>query len=381
MALEEFDFLEDWARKQFNEMDSDVAIKLLESAVNEGNNLQSFLKDRQKVARDLGKALLDKGIIRLAKEDSTLTKAFHEALAVGIDSSRQIPWRVMSTHYCPITSAIVYLNGPDRKVTYDPDCPCKFYEEGRLTPEEFARKVEEEMYRCEVSAIARASSALGSLQRGGSNKSTVLVMIDGPLLDPPNKALYSGYIKERANAILACVEGNALIIGCIKSMEGHHFLNFLKTHSEFSALATIAEGFGPDPQLIPFVFSGIRYVGSMLQTVPIEILEPDWLVKEYKISGFEKIYRIYLTLGGRGAPLSVEYLVEEGEKPDELGEKICSAVRAWAVPGLNAPLPVIAAHRRCNIKKGASEYLYRQLLTRALSWEGGADMLGPLSGV
>jgi hypothetical protein len=377
LESEEFDFLEDWAKKQFNEMDSDIAIKLLESAVDKGNGLQTFLKDRREVAKELGKELMKKGVIRRAKEDVALTEVFRNALAVGVDSSRQAPWRVLSTHYCPVTSAVVYFDGINSKATYDPGCPCKFYEEANMTPEEFARKIEEEMYRCEVSAIARVSSVVESLSK---SKKEILLMIDGPIIDPPNKALYKGYVKERVNAVLACAENNVLVIGCVKSMEGHHFLNFLKRDDKFAELASVAEGFGPDTQLVPFVFSGIRSTGAAFQTVPIEILDPDWLIKEYKDAGFRRIYRIFLTLGGRGAPFGVEFLVREEEDSDQIGEKVCTAVRAWGIPGLNAPLPVIAAHRRCNIRKGASEYLYRQLLTRALSWEGGADILEPITG-
>jgi len=377
LESEEFDFLEDWAKEQFKGLDSDIAIKLLESAVDKGNGLQTFLKDRQKVAKELGKELMEKGVIRSVKEDVTLTEVFKNALAIGVDSSRQAPWRVLSSHYCPVTSAVVYFDGINGKATYDPDCPCKFYEETNITPEEFARKIEEEMYRCEISAIARVSSIVESLRPG---KKRILLMIDGPIIDPPNKALYKGYVKERVNAVLACAENNVLVIGCIKSMEGHHFLNFLKRHSELAELAQIAEGFGPDPQLVPFVFSGIRSIGTPLQTVAMEIVDPDWLIKEYKDAGFKKIYRVFLTLGGRGAPFSVEFMVSENEDPNQVGEKICTAVRAWGIPGLNAPLPVLAAHRRCNIRKGASEYLYRQLLTRALSWEGGADILEPIRG-
>jgi len=379
-TLEEFELPEDWARKQFNEMDSDVAVKLLETAIDKGNNLQTFLKDRWNVARELGRALIEKGIIKVSKEDPALSALYRDALAIGIDSSRQLPWRALSTYYCPITSAIVYFNGINSKMEYDRDSPFNFLEESNITPEEVLRKVKEEMYRCEVSAITRASSSISSLLRNISHKKKILVMIDGPIIDPPNDSLYKEYVKERANAVLACKESGALVIGCVKRMEGFHFLNFLKSNEELSDLANMAEGFGPDPQLIPFIFSGICTANQKLETIPIERYEPDWLLKKYKKHGLEKIYRLYLTLSGRGTLLCVEYFTVEGEDAIEKGNKICQAVRAWSVPGLNAPLPVLAAHRRCNIKRGSAEFLYRQLLTRALSWEGGAEMFGPISG-
>ncbi|MEM3703839.1 MAG: DNA double-strand break repair nuclease NurA, partial [Candidatus Bathyarchaeia archaeon] len=316
------------------------------------------------------------GIIKKVKEDISLTEAFRKALAIGVDSSRQAPLRVLSLNYCPITSAIVYFEGISGKVIYDPDCPCKLYEEPNATPEEFSQKIREEMYRCEVSALERVSSTLQSI--GGKQK--ILLMIDGPIIDPPDDSLYKGYVKERSNAILACIENNAMVIGCVKRLEGHHFINFLRKNKELAELASMAEGFGPDPQLVPFVFSSVRSKGIALQTMPIEILDPEWLIKEYDDAGLKKVYRIFLTLGERGTPFGVDFLVRENEDPNYVGEQVCAAVRAWGVPGLNAPLPVLAAHRRCNIKKGAAEYLYRQLLTRALSWEGGADILEPVTG-
>jgi hypothetical protein len=378
-VLEEFEFQKEWAQRQFNEMDSDIAIKLLENAINKGNNLQALLKDRWKVAHELGQALVEKGIIKVGKEDPNLSALYRDALTIGIDSSRQLPWRALSTYYSPITSAIVYFKGINSKMEYDSDSPCKFLEESNITPDEALRKAREEMYRCEVSAIARVASSINSLLRVYGERK-VLVMIDGPIIDPPNTKLYSEYVKERVNAMLACKESGALVIGCIKSMEGYHFLNYLRNHQELSALAAMAEGFGPDPQLVPFVFSGIRKVNSTLETIPIERYEPRELITEYGKYGLKNFHRIYLTTGGGGTLMCVEYFTVEGEDVTEVGKEVCQAVRAWSVPGQNAPLPVLAAHLRCNIKRGSAEFLYRELLTRALSWEGGAEMLSPLAG-
>jgi hypothetical protein len=379
-TLEEFEFQKEWAQKQFNEMDSDIAIKLLENAIDKGKNLRMFLKDRWKIAQELGQRLIEKGIIKVAEEEPNLSALYKNALAIGIDSSRQLPLRILSTYYCPITSAIVYFKGINGKMEYDPNSPSIFLEENNITPDEALIKAREEMYRCEVSAIARVASSINSLLRE-SNKERVLVMIDGPIIDPPNTKLYSRYINERVNAILACKESGALVIGCVKNMEGCHFLNFLKNHPELSELATTAQGFGPDPQLVPLIFFGIRSIGSILETIPIERYEPQELVAEYKKHGLKNFYRLYLTKSSRGNLMCVEYFTLEGEDAVKVGKEVCQAVRVWTMPGHNVPLPVLAAHRRCNIKRGSAEFLYRELLTRALSWEGGAEIFGPLSGV
>jgi hypothetical protein len=374
--IEEFEFNENWAKDQFNEMESDVAITLLQFTIAQSNNLRTFLIDRWKVAYELAKALMEKGIIKIARENPNILEMYKNALAIGIDSSRQLPFRILSTYYCPITSAIVYFDGINSKMIFDPNAPCKLFEETNLTPEEALRKVEEEMYRCEVLAITRVSSS--TLFKSAIGKKEILVMIDGPIIDPPNKKLYDGYVQERANALLACKESGALVIGCVKSLEGYHFLNFLKSQKYLQELATVAEGFGQDPQLIPFLFSTLYSKGLMLETIPIKITEPKELIDEYKKFGIKQVYRIYLTIHGRGTILGVEYFAEE-EESVEIGAKICSAIRAWGIPGIKIPLPVLAAHRRCNIKRGSAEYLYRELLTRALSCEEGANIFGAFS--
>jgi len=376
--IEEFDFEEDWAKEQFKKMESDVALKLLKSTITKSDNLRAFLIDRWKVAQELAKNLMDKGIIKVPNVDTNLLDAYKKTLAIGVDSSRQLPFRILSTYYCPITSAIVYFEGINSKMISDRDAPCEFFEETNLAPEEAIRKVQEAMYRCEVSALMRVSSS-ALLKNIGKNKE-VLLMIDGPIIDPPNEKLYEGYIQERANAFLACKENGALVIGCVKTLEGYHFLNFLKNRKDLQELAVIAEGFGQDPQLIPFLFSTLYSKAPLLETIPIERVEPKWLIEEYGKFGIKYIYRIYLTLsGGRGTLFAVEYFVDKEEEAINLGIKVCHAVRAWGLPGMKVPLPIMAAHRRCNIKRGSAEFLYRQLLTRALSCEEGTSIIGAFS--
>jgi hypothetical protein len=184
-TMEEFEFQKEWALKQFNEMDSDVAVELLKNAMKKGDSLQKLLRDRWLAARELAQALIEKGIIKVGNVDPKLSELYREALAIGIDSSRQLPCRVLSTYYAPITSAIVYFKGINCEMEYDPDSPCMFLEESNITRDEVLRKAKEEMYRCEVSAIMRAASSISSLLREYGERK-VLVMIDGPIIDPPN---------------------------------------------------------------------------------------------------------------------------------------------------------------------------------------------------
>jgi hypothetical protein len=374
--IEEFDYDDGWAKKQFYEIGSDVALTLLQKTIIKSNILRTFLTDRWKVAHELAKILMEKGIIKVAKEDPNLLDSYKNALAIGIDSSRQLPYRILNKYYCPITTAIVYFDGINGKMIYDGEAPCEIFEIADLTPEEAIRKVQEEMYRYEVAAILKVTSS--QLFNVAVGKKKILVMIDGPLIDPPNKKLYEGYIGERVNALLACKEKGALVIGCVKSLEGHLFLDFLKTQKELQDVAKMAEGFGQDVQLIPFLFSALHSQGRMFETIPIKITKPKEVVDEYKKYAGEDIYRIYLNFGIKGMYLGVDYFANE-DNASEIGIEVCNAVRAWWMPGIKIPLPVLVAHKRCNIKRGAAEYLYKELMTRALSCEEGANIFGVFS--
>jgi hypothetical protein len=374
-VIEEFEFDELWAKKQFSDMESDVALVLLQSTITKSNNLRSFLVDRWRVAHELGEKLVEKGIIKVVKENPKILETYKNALAIGIDSSSQPPLRILSTYYSPITSALVYFDGIN-KVIFDSDAPCNIFEETNLTPEDALRRVREEMYRCEVSAIMRVSSS--TLFKSAIGKKEILLMIDGPIIDPPNKKLYEGYVRERVNALLACKEGGALVMGCVKNLEGCFFLKFIDSQEELRELAIIAEGFGSDSQLIPFIFSTLYSEGYALEAIPIKRTEPKWLIDEYEKFGLDGVYRIYLTLGGGGTYIAVEYIANDDDAV-KIGKKVSDAVRAWWMPGTKIPLPVLVAHSRCNIKRGAAEYLYRELLTRALSSEEGARIFGAFS--
>jgi|GEM_PF-1791274 len=374
--IEEFDYDDVWAKRQFYEIESDVALTLLEETIKKSNNLRIFLTDRWEVSHELAKILMERGVIKVAKENPNLSDRYRNALTIGIDSSRQLPYRILNKYYCPITTAIVYFDGINGKIVYDPNAPCEIFEIADLTPEEAIRKVQEEMYKYEVVAIQKIVNS--SLFKAAIGKKEILIMIDGPLIDPPNKKLYEGYIEERANALLACKKNGALVIGCVKRLEGHLFLDFLKNQEELQNIAKIAEGFGQDMQLIPFLFSSLYLEGHMFETIPIKITEPKEIVAEYKKWTGEWIYRIYLTFGVKGIYLGVDYFANE-DNASEIGVKVCNAIRAWWMPGVKIPLPVLAAHNRCNIKKGAAEYLYRELMTRALSCEEGANIFGMFS--
>jgi hypothetical protein len=363
--VDEFEYRSDWAKQQFSEMDSDIALRLLDQTIKKSNTLGSYLKDRKEAASKLADILMDKGIVKISsrRSEENLIQ-YKKALVIGIDSSRQLPYRILNTFYCPITTSIVYFDGIENTAKFDPDSPCTFYEIQNLTPEESIKKIEEEMYKYEVYAIMRVASS--PELAGRKNGQRIFVMIDGPLIDPPNKRLYNTYISDRVNALLSCEKNGATVMGCIKRFEGKHVLNFLKERGDIQDAANIAIGFEQDSIIIPFIFKILYSKGNLIETIPIEIKEPTELVNEYKDCSKKNIYRVYFSIYEKGPVMAVDFFSKE-EDASKLAEDLCDAARVWALSSLSVPLPVLAAHNRCNIKKGSAEYLYRELKTRALS--------------
>jgi hypothetical protein len=49
-------------------------------------------------------------------------------------------------------------------------------------------------------------------------------------------------------------------------------------------------------------------------------------------------------------------------------EKIMSLIcGVWTLPGMTLPLPIIIAHNKCNVRKGAADSLYNEIISRMAS--------------
>lgn len=368
----EFEFPKETAKKFFNKVDSDVATNLLESASNLGTGLGLFLKERAKTAKILSEKLFEKEILFNFKVKNTddIRK-----IAIGIDSSRRRPIRVLNKYFCPITTSIVFFIGEDKTWTeYDPLSPFTFFEGADKPEERIMSEIEEIMFNLEVDAFTRAFSIF--IQKNIEPSNTVL-FCDGPLADPPNKILSEGYVSKRSKILKAYIEKGILILGCIKQIEGSHFIRFLEDVRE--DLGKTARGFGTDAQLAPCVFTmASKKSEEIVSSVPIELKEPSNIIKKYSKSKLEKLYRFYFTPYNNSFVLCVEYVSNNYEEALNMQKEIITSTNYWTLPGMFIPLPVIASHRKCNIGQGAAEHLYRELLTRSFSVEEAANLMRPM---
>jgi len=369
----EFEFPSNWAKQLFDKVESTMATQLLEQASSLGRGLNDYLKERAETSKDLAQKLYNEKYIQTIDESELKN---NRKIAVGIDSSRRQPIRVLNNYFCPLTTAIVFFinNQGNNFVEYDPFSPFLFYEDSNKPQDLIMKEIEKEMYRLEVEAIIKSASII---YEKNIPSEKMVFFCDGPLIDPPNKILSQKYVKTRSQGINAHISNSELVLGCVKTLEGSQLISSITEFDE--DLGKIAEGFGSDAQFVPCVLGmASKMTEKILYTNPIELIEPKKVIEKYAQNNLTKIYRMYFTPSPRSNILCVEYVAENYDKAKLKTLDILSASNSWTFPGINNPLPVIAAHRRCNIGQGAAEHLYRELLTRAFSSEEAAELMKSL---
>lgn len=219
----------------------------------------------------------------------------------------------------------------------------------------------------EMLAIRKVANRLG----GGEES---YILIDGPIIDPP---LYANekYVEDRVNTLRFCYTQNIHVIGFVKRVRGSHFLNYLRRKQ-------IIEGkneyFINDLDLLSSVmFNAIKNRASPVYTYPLNYEEgctnedkTALTYKMYKDRGLN-IYYTYYKPSARGRIFRIEYALFENLSEQEIKERfnrIMSLLnQVWTPLGMDQPLPIIIAHNKCNVRRGAAETIYYEIMTRALS--------------
>jgi hypothetical protein len=222
----------------------------------------------------------------------------------------------------------------------------------------------------EMLGVRRVANRLGSRDES-------YILIDGPVIDPP---LYANekYVEDRVNTLRFCYTQNIHVIGFVKRIRGSHFLNYLRKKQ---ILEGKFEYFTNDLDLLSSVmFNAIKNRASPIYTHPLNYEEgytsEDKTALTYKTYKMYKdrglnIYYTYYKPSARSKIFRIEYALFENLSEQEIKERfnrIMSLLnQVWTLPGLDEPLPIIIAHNKCNIRRGAAETIYYEIMTRALS--------------
>jgi hypothetical protein len=346
---------------EFNKTEPELLVELVYKAMLEGENERDRLKRVGKKSHELFRYLKNMGIFHKIKEEEP-SKNLRKIPIGSVDGSFQLIGGVGNKWYviCGISN-MVAREGFTLQPTIEVDGdikPLEVADEG-----EAHRMAEILMMLSEIKGFRRTAECLGSERES-------YLFIDGPIIDPP---LYEdpNYIEERVSAIKFCCEKNVNVVGFVKRIIGANFLSFLKNKLGNEQLSDFLNDLD---LLSTIMFNAINEYSSPIYTHPIDqyanIKESLPLsYKRYKEKGLI-IYYSYYKPSLRGRMFRVELASFKELKEEEVLEnfhKIMTLInKVWTLPGMEEPLPIIISHTKSNVRRGAAETLYYEIMTKAL---------------
>jgi hypothetical protein len=352
-------------KMEFNKTEPELLTELVYKAMKAGEGEKERLRSINKKSYELFKVLKDRSILHCIKGDEKEVEKLKKSSVGAIDGSFQVVGGVGGRWFVLFGVAQVIA---EKGFTLQPTVIVEGGIEQLDSVDESGinRLAEIIMMLGEIKALRRITDKLG-----GKNESYVL--IDGPIIDPP---VYCNdeYVEERVNALRLCYERNINVVGFVKRIMGRNFLNYLSKKVESEDFIN----FTNDLDLLSSaMFNAVKSEGYPIYTHPIDYEEGckagdgvTLTYNTYKDKGLNVYYSYYKPLL-RGRIFRVEYASFKPLEDQELLEKfskIMSLINCvWTLPGMDEPLPIMIAHNKCNVRRGAAETIYYEIMAKALS--------------
>jgi len=179
------------------------------------------------------------------------------------------------------------------------------------------------------------------------------------------------YIAERVKVINECLSKGIIVIGFVKRPFGRLFLSYARENIDEHG---IIDNYTSDISLLsPLMYMAMREKRTKLvMTSPLEMSaanEVSPAYRRYEDEGL-RVHYCYYKFGFRRRVYRLEIAGLDDLTEKEILRTFADAVRTLAgltPPGVEYPLPVLLAHNKCNIRRGAAETLYYEIITRALA--------------
>lgn len=355
-------------RAEFNRTEPQILIELIKKAIERGNILGSELKKIRHEANKLSKILLKENIIEEIKVNNL--DYFLKSFYVGIDGSNRIV-RIREGEYCSMVSAVIakFPRGLKGKVEV------KFGDIELLkitdpTGENVKRKTEILMLEYETKAL------IHFVRRELMPSNRCYILLDGPIVDPPRPVKDTEYVRRRVKAIIEGINKGALVSGYVKRIQG----NLFKKYVEKVLNNPLPSSFISDRDLIlstMLILNSTSEDNTIFYTTPKElpIQGNDPLssaYKQYKDHNVH-IYYSYSMLGPDRAPFRISLAFKDEPSNSMLKSTFREALKAIVAitpPGIKYPLPILVAHDKARIRKGAAEVIVFEIMTRAIVPDG-----------
>lgn len=349
---------------EFNKTEHQLLIQLIEEATKVGEEERERVENMYKTS------------LKIFKELSIKNMFFYEALRkeqlkkvpVGsVDGSFQVTGGIGGRWYAVIGVAqVIAPNG----FTLAP----KIKVGGMVKTIKANEEREAKSIATKIMMMAENKAILDIVRELRAKKA--YLMIDGPIIDPP-ALLDKEYIDYRVDVLEECLDNDIIPIGFVKRVASKNFINILK--------GMIPQGLFIDYTTDLELLFSILNMAMREQEAKYVYLKPVYYGKGV-YGEYSMLSRVYKEYENRGLRLYYTYFkpnlrsrvyrieVASFKNLDEkaliqLYKEIIGLMNLWILPGLNIPLPIILAHSKCNIRKGAAETLYYEIISRMVSQE------------
>ena len=359
-------------RIEFDKTDYELLCDLIEKAKELGAVEQKRLNRLSKTSSKLSKIFLDKHLILPLSPNPDDIEEAASCSVWGVDGSCQILKGFGDSWFVFLSAARVHM----RKGIYGDVVIRVGGEIKRIeVPEdrEAGKIATELMMHMEVKQIWNIGR-----EAAPSTSGKAYLVIDGPIVDPPWLAS-EDYVAKRVKAIEKCLAKGITVVGFVKRPYGHIFLSQLKEREEFKGNSSeLIKDYRSDLSLLaPLMYAAMRRTDcKLMMTIPLRMPTSAGTVipahETYEKHGL-KVYYCYYKFGLRRNVYRLE-IAEAGTKRISDERELIDIFRNIAItmagltpPGIEYPLPVLLAHDKCNIRKGAAETLYYEIIARALA--------------
>lgn len=357
-------------RIEFNKLESSALIDFVNQSSSESKRMKKLSARYHHHASEALKLLRSKNLIhKISLEEENLEK-FYNSFCDAVDGSNQ-PYQRPDGGWIYFSSVarIRYPAGYDSDV--EVNLAPNIQSVDKNYDKEAAQEAEDLMMSMETKAL---TLSITSRQKDGG-----VLFLDGPVIDPPNKA-EDYYLKDRTYGIKKAFDRNITVIGIVKRIEGSFCLSTYGTQFSRDEKKHFEELMSDKNFVIHILTNHLDDdKSSVAFTEPIVMAEKagnmeskdkvrSKIAEKYHEKGVD-IITILMCNGYYTNPIRVEVAVPDASnvnKKDVVIEAIKYIV-SWAAPGRHLPIPVILAHEKCNIGQGAAEILYSEFISGSKS--------------
>jgi len=230
-----------------------------------------------------------------------------------------------------------------------------------------------------------------------------ILFIDGPIIDPPRPLtdesrqvtkellpseessdvteLIIRYHEYRAEVVRSLLDRGVVVVGFVKRSKSDRLLK--AAVSAIDEAKELCESFSSDEELARSIFVILGHVedkNTLYYTKPSELVGYDNELYENYLNAGIKIYYTYTHAIAKkySRPFRLELAVTRDLDEDSiqrLMENVLKVTNAFTLPGYEISLPVIFAHNKCSIRRGAAEVIYREIMSRASSIESKDEII------